>query len=383
MDENNASIRKKIILRMGIAMFFALLMLTFFSSTIQSFGVAGVVAGRAEVSTVMRSFRSDGVLGFEEEIIIHAGADGVISYHVLPGSSAQAGDLLFVVTADMYVLEQRLAEIKQRRVRLNMSIEQTESDLEFAEDRLSRAGSAAERSLHEQQISHINNSLLLLNIEFDEVSRLIDERETFIESGGVTEVHAPYDMAILDFRGVTSGVFVNRNTSVVRGGLTQGNLTTTVIFHDSILDVTQGGIFSMRIDIPSMNAFGLSGTITRSMPYRNRWQKDLTFSAPRANVNGGERVRVSIDHITEVQENVLPNSAVRQDGRGYFILYVEWMNSRFVGGNYYARRLDVAVLNRGDRVTAVNMEAHGIGPIILQSDIPVFDGDRVRLVAER
>ena len=74
----------------------------------------------------------------------------------------------------------------------------------------------------------------------------------------------------------------------------------------------------------------------------------------------------------------MPNSAIRSDANGSFLLVVEAKNSP-LGNRYYAKRVDVTVLASDDLNSAVSGDL-GYGDfVITTSNMPVKNGDMVRM----
>jgi hypothetical protein len=80
--------------------------------------------------------------------------------------------------------------------------------------------------------------------------------------------------------------------------------------------------------------------------------------------------------------NTIPLSALREDTNGYFVMYIEAVPRRF-GSSYYARIQRVET-GRRDTTTVAISPVWGIPlteePIIINSDMPVHVGTRVRIV---
>ncbi|NLF79974.1 MAG: RND transporter, partial [Clostridia bacterium] len=76
---------------------------------------------------------------------------------------------------------------------------------------------------------------------------------------------------------------------------------------------------------------------------------------------------------------IVPNSAMRSDSNGDFILIVE-AKSTPLGTRYIARRTDVQVLDKDDTNTAVSGGLAGWEYVITTSSKPLNPGDQVRLV---
>ena len=75
----------------------------------------------------------------------------------------------------------------------------------------------------------------------------------------------------------------------------------------------------------------------------------------------------------------MPNSAVRSDANGYFVLTVQTKNSP-LGNRYVATRVDVQVLASDDTNTAVSGGLVSYDYVITTSSAPLTPGQLVRLV---
>lgn len=95
-------------------------------------------------------------------------------------------------------------------------------------------------------------------------------------------------------------------------------------------------------------------------------------------VQNGESLSVSIGQRSAEYEHVVPNSAIREDNKGKFILIIDEKTTPF-GNRYKARRVDVEVLASDEINTAVNADLQGYEYVITTSNQPVKEGDQVRL----
>lgn len=95
-------------------------------------------------------------------------------------------------------------------------------------------------------------------------------------------------------------------------------------------------------------------------------------------VQNGESLSVSIGQRSAEYEHVVPNSAVREDNKGKFILIIDEKTTPF-GNRYKARRVDVEVLASDEINTAVSADLQGYEYVITTSNQPVKEGDQVRL----
>ncbi len=95
-------------------------------------------------------------------------------------------------------------------------------------------------------------------------------------------------------------------------------------------------------------------------------------------VQNGESLSVSIGQRSAEYEHVVPNSAIREDNKGKFILIIDEKTTPF-GNRYKARRVDVEVLASDEINTAVSADLQGYEYVITTSNQPVEEGDQVRL----
>ena len=106
-------------------------------------------------------------------------------------------------------------------------------------------------------------------------------------------------------------------------------------------------------------------------------KKLLTFDVS-GSVTAGQSLNISVGQKSANFDYIVPNSAVREDSNGKFILIVESKSSH-LGNRYVATRVDVEVLASDDKQTAVNGGLYGNEYVITTSSAPVEAGKLVRL----
>ncbi len=106
-------------------------------------------------------------------------------------------------------------------------------------------------------------------------------------------------------------------------------------------------------------------------------KKLLTFNV-EGDVQAGQSLSLSVGQRSSEYELVVPNSAVREDNNGKFILIVESKSSP-LGNRYIATRVDVEVLASDDTHTAISAGLYGHEYVITTATKPVEAGKQVRL----
>lgn len=105
--------------------------------------------------------------------------------------------------------------------------------------------------------------------------------------------------------------------------------------------------------------------------------KELTFNVT-GNVVAGQTLNVSVGQKSANYDLIVPNSAIREDSNGKFILIVESKSSP-LGNRYVASRVDVEVIASDDTRSAVSGALYGYEYVITTSTKPVEAGKLVRL----
>ena len=105
--------------------------------------------------------------------------------------------------------------------------------------------------------------------------------------------------------------------------------------------------------------------------------KLLTFDV-EGNVTEGQSLSVSVGQRSGNYDLTVPNSAIREDNNGKFILIVE-TKSTPLSNRYIATRVDVEVIASDDTRSAVRGALNGWEYVITTSTAPVEAGKQVRL----
>lgn len=107
-------------------------------------------------------------------------------------------------------------------------------------------------------------------------------------------------------------------------------------------------------------------------------QQRLVVFDVTGDVQAGQSLSLSVGQKSANYDVVVPNSAIREDNNGKFILIVESKSSP-LGNRYIATRVDVEVLASDDTMSAVSGGLYGYESVITTSTKPVEAGKQVRL----
>ncbi len=92
----------------------------------------------------------------------------------------------------------------------------------------------------------------------------------------------------------------------------------------------------------------------------------------------GQTFTVTVGQKSAYYDVVVPNSAIKEDNNGKFVLVVESKNTP-LGNRYIAKRYNVEVLVSDDTKSAVSGDLKGWEYVITACDKPISSGDQVRL----
>ena len=123
----------------------------------------------------------------------------------------------------------------------------------------------------------------------------------------------------------------------------------------------------------------ITATLTniKTDPKSPQTSKLLTFDLS-GDVNAGAELTISVGQKSQNYETVIPNSAIRTDSNGSYVLVVQAKNSP-LGNRYIAQRVDIEVVASDDVNSAVTGNLSNGDFVITTSNKPVQKGDQVRM----
>ncbi len=123
----------------------------------------------------------------------------------------------------------------------------------------------------------------------------------------------------------------------------------------------------------------ITATLTniKTDPKNPQTSKLLTFDLS-GDVNAGSELTISVGQKSQNYDIIIPNSAIRSDSNGSYVLKVEAKNSP-LGNRYIAQRVDIEVIAADDVNSAVTGDLSYGDFVITTSNKPVQKGDQVRM----
>ena len=118
-------------------------------------------------------------------------------------------------------------------------------------------------------------------------------------------------------------------------------------------------------------------TSIRTDPKNPQLGKILTFDLT-GDVTTGSEITISVGQKSASYDLILPNSAIKSDTNGTYVLVVTAKSSP-LGNRYMARRVSVEVLASDDNNSAVVADLYNGDYVITTSSTPIKSGDQVRM----
>ncbi len=118
-------------------------------------------------------------------------------------------------------------------------------------------------------------------------------------------------------------------------------------------------------------------TTIRTDPKNPQTNKVLTFDLV-GDVTSGAEMTISVGQKSANYDIIVPNSAIKSDNNGSFVLVVQ-VKSSPLGNRYTAKRVSVEVLANDDNNSAVVADLNNGDYVITTSSSPVSSGDMVRI----
>jgi multidrug resistance efflux pump len=273
-------------------------------------------------------------------------------------------------------MENRLAGVASALDLLTANHLQNMEQLQIRRSRAAQNHTAA-LDARRGRISQLEFTLITLEMDLERINENMEDLAEQIENDGIVEVRVPGGARVVSelLSGIAVGAQVNEGMAVMDTALANNRFYIEVFFAQALDFISVGQIADVTIATDTID-----GQVGRVLPQggRNLVAIELTGGGLR----GGEMAQVSVRGGTTNHANVVPLTALREDQQGYYILWVESV-PRGVGSSYYLRPLRVEPGRRDATHVAITPmwgQEMPVGGIVVNSDVPVHAGTRVRIV---
>lgn len=226
------------------------------------------------------------------------------------------------------------------------------------------------------ELSKMANEIAKLEAKLEELSGGEKDAEGNVTGGQiVSEVNG-----IVKEINVTAGNNTDPATAVMTIEVPDRGYTVSMnVTNEQAQKVTIGD--TAEISTGYWGSSGLSGKLVGIRNNTSAGQsggKQLVFDVTGSDITSGTQVSVSIGQRSQNYDTIVPNSALRSDSNGSFVLVIVAKSSP-LGNRFVATRVDVTELAKDDVNTAVSGGLSAYDMVLTTATKPVEDGMLVRL----
>ncbi len=222
----------------------------------------------------------------------------------------------------------------------------------------------------ESQSNEITRAREKVNEKKKEIAKLVEETANPV-------ITAPVSGQITSLSYAAGESTVPGENAAVIQVAGKGFTTSFSVTHEQAKKVSVGDVAELQ---NSWYYNDLTATLTaiKADPTNPSKNKLLVFEVTGEDVTAGQSISLSVGQKSANYDLIVPNSAIREDNNGKFILIVESKSSP-LGTRYMATRVDVEVLASDDTQTAISGALYGYEYVITTATKPVEAGKQVRL----
>lgn len=428
METNNAG-RKQIWMRLLIGFFIVMALLTFFSATISNFSKPRVTVGSPTSAALQKVVVGSG--SFAPRGIKTVGLDftcKVDTVDVTAGDPVKTGDTLLTLdqkslSEQLKTEQDNLAKLKNNRKKTENSLSPqntaqlriqldeasirlqqaqknvdyvqgnvssgtgTQHDLDLAkfalqlaQDDVSSVQSQLDQALNQNSKASQSNKMDLANANIDIAAqqKKVEELQTYTDNGG--KIISPIDGVVQQMNAKAGGTVTPADPALTLTDVSLGLEFCANVSNDDAGLIPAGaqvdinlsdGIHTLRASLQEKkDSADKPGQMTTLV--LNAESDDLAG----LNIQPEEAADIRFTQLTQNYSITVPNSAVRQDSTGDFVLVVRETDTP-LGKQKVLRSVPVAVTDSDEFRSAIEGP---IGPgdqVVSGSDKPVADGDAV------
>ena len=383
--------RKEWVKNAAIIFLAVMLLLTLFSNTIMNYSLPEVSTRQIGEGRIEFEVKGNAIVKANDPVaVVTDEAREVAEVLVKPGQSVKAGDVLMrLVPKESEELQTAKETLKKMEEAYQTRV--ISGDL-WTEAELVESGTVPSYEEYKAQLKQLlsqnaSAEYARLKAQVLAVRELQKEyEEILLQRQQVEELKAQQlsneILAAVD--GTVAKVYFQTGQTIPAGGTA------------ALIQITDKGCtMAMKVDQKDAQRLSIGNEATFTGGYyrdlkaaiidirsdlANPEKMTVEFSVV-GNVVDGQSIALSVGARSTEYEYVVPNSALREDNNGFFVLILESKPSP-LGTRYYARRVDVSVVDSDGTTSAVLMLEEGGGFVITTSSAPVEAGDMVRLAAK-
>lgn len=299
-------------------------------------------------------------------------------------------------TYDALVKLEQLETCETAVEELNEELEAITEELSDKNDEKSELGNGKDAESQKETVKALEQELTTLQhnlnkkkeenslqdqrdqLELDELIADIEEQKELVAKYEANSVDAKI---VADIDGQISSLSVS-NGSETSMGQTLCEIVVTDLGYSCEISLTTEQAKRVRTgdSVTVSNNWWSNINATIASVYndpKNPGQSKIALIAISGDVTVGQSLNLTIGEKGQTYDTIVPNSAIREDNNGKFVLAVEAKSSP-LGNRYIAKRIDVSVIASDDTNSAIS-GVTGSEFIITTSTKPISAGMQVRM----
>ncbi len=288
-------------------------------------------------------------------------------------------------------LQSQLNALMDAKAESDYKLEKAQKDLEAAkqntvtEEQAEEAVKTAERALEDKILALAETKAkdsqadkvarMQLSMSQKKIARLEEKIAKLKKQGSKSEIKAPVAGVVSSLTAVAGEKTAPEAVLAVIQIVEKGYQVKLQVTAEQSKKIREGD----KADILNVWEGDVTAVISKiSSVEGNPRSREVTFQIS-GSVEVGQSLELSVGQQSANYDIVVPNSAIREDNNGKFILIVNAKSSP-LGNRYIAQRVSVDVMAQDDTNAAITGNLQGGDFIITTSTKPLADGMQVRLV---
>ena len=371
--------RKKVIGKLSLLFLMAMIGLTFFSNTINNFTLPRVQTARPTNGALIKEIFGEGTVEVKSTREEYAESNlRVKEVMVEQGDRVSKGQPIIILDVNELKSNYQDEQARYRQLQLSLAGAREEQaqkqrdydNLKYLFD--NEAETAVNLQNAEKNLADAKRNCEDIQLNLEIQARKVDTLAKQVANNGVCT--APMDGMITELN-FAEGSMTNNSLPLFKLADLRQVFRLIVPIDNDLVDYVKPGD-AVSVNILSLGDKKTEGKIDKIVEnsQHNGDEQDLWIDVSLEGLTGGEKGEIYLSKKTKPYATLVPNSAVYNDSSGSYIFVLESRKGP-LGTENYLQKVEVNVEDSDNEKSALTDMV--MGEVVMQSNKPVEDGDRV------